>query len=174
MINRLNLIILLLCVLLFGCESTEESENTRREYPLSQQQVVIESSRPVVQLFEECRSMLLDSYTNIADKLSTNSLSTMIAVKINSSIGKKQMLLGAYMNYTIILEFKENKIRLTFKDILIHTFNGYGQHFINTPNEMPRWFNPTWKEASMDYIGDYKRIYNKVKAITDGAYESDW
>ena len=172
--KRNALICLLISIMLFSIETVYAAKkNIREEYPLSNQQVIINYSKPVVEMFEQCRSMLIDSYTNIADKLSTNSTSTLISAQVTANIGKKQHI-RAYMEYSVILEFKENRARLTFSNVLIHTFNGYGQHFVNKPNEMGKWFNRTWKEASIDFIGDYNRIYNKVKAIADGNYESDW
>ncbi|MCR4734338.1 MAG: hypothetical protein K5829_04970 [Treponema sp.] len=155
-----------------SCMSAKNASEERKEnFPLKTYQEIFESKKNRHDLFEDCRSMFIDSYINSGDKLSTKSDKSMISLKVGESFSWGWGNVADF-SYTVIIEIKDNRLRLTFTDAVIYDRTG-GWFLGNHEKDVSGAGSEIREKCSQAYVSDYKRIYKKVSDIAKGI-SYDW
>ena len=124
MIKRLSSF-LALCAFAFGAAhaASYNAENIMRDYPLEEVENVITTNRSTFDVFVESIEFILDSYVNSEAKLSKVSKgqgkNTVAAVIEFSNEYKKGMTGIGTLQFKVVLEFKEGRMRWSTQDVAL-------------------------------------------------------
>lgn len=156
-----------------SCATAKLSDDVKMNYPLLDHQEVLYSEKDRGALFSEARSYLIDMLSN-AEFISSGTtdgdmLSTRISELIPFGAGAK-----ATLEYAVIVEIKDKKMRFTTKNVQIITYNGYGQRFVDTHDHMTVGNLGLRKKCSERYRNVVEMISKGLNDIAVGKSSSDW
>jgi hypothetical protein len=161
-----------LVLVLFGCQSTAP-DNIRNDYPILDYQEIIGSQRGRNELFSESRSYLIDILSNANFISSGTTDGDMLSTRISNPIPFGMGATG-YLEFNLVVEIKDKKMRFTTKNVQIITYNGYGQKFIDDQNKITTGNTSLRKTASKEYNDLIHDISKGLHDIANGKSSSEW
>ena len=167
-----SILIVFLMLNLISCVTGKDASLERKEqFPLNTFQEIFQSDKNRQDLFEDCRSMFIDSYTNVGNKLSTTSDKSMISLTVSESFGWGWWNIADF-SYKVIIEIKDNRLRLTFTDAVVYD-RVSGLFIGNHEKDLTGVGKEVREKCSKIYVNDYNRINKKVSDIAKGK-TADW
>ncbi len=166
-------VFLLYFIFSLSCATANLTDDVKSNYPLLDHQEVIYSQKDRSALFTEARSYLIDILSN-AEFISSGTpdgdmLSTHIREIVPFGAGASGTL-----EYAVIIEIKDKKMRFTTKNVQIITYNGYGQMFVDSHDHMTVGNLTLRKKCSERYRNVISMISKGLNDIAAGKSSSDW
>ena len=153
-------------VLSLSCATGSASEGLKSQYPLLDHQEIITSNKDRATLFSEARSYLIDVLSNAEFISSGTTDGDMLSTRISQQLG------NATLQFGVIIEIKDQRMRFTTKNAEIITYNGYGQRFVY--NHDTAVIIGMRKNASIEYNRVVNLVSKGLNDIANGTSSSDW
>lgn len=159
-----------LCFFMTACTSTMPVKDSSffEATSLAPYNEVIQSDVSDAELYRRCRQFIVDEIQRGAFKTNgvvnaDNSTTNMIRVPVTDSFTFKQRVAGinydqyAYLEFTLILEFREGRMRFSLTDTQIEVYGPYDSYVLVRDTNIPHR-----EDGKLEY-------YTYVKAREDGS-----